>query len=75
MLELGGKDAMIVCEDCDFEQAVAASMLGIFTACGQMCVGAERMYIHEKVYDRFIAAVLNRLREMKQGILYCSTEM
>lgn len=46
---------------------VRFAFAGIFTACGQMCVGAERLYVGAKVYDRFIAAVLEKMKQMKQG--------
>ncbi|HXV05325.1 MAG TPA: aldehyde dehydrogenase family protein, partial [Solirubrobacterales bacterium] len=50
VLELGGKDPMIICDDADLEQALATSMLGVFTACGQMCVAAERLYVFDAIY-------------------------
>src|SRR5690606_33478718 len=49
VLELGGKDPMIVCDDADLDHAVEQAMLGVFTACGQMCVGAERIYVFDAV--------------------------
>jgi acyl-CoA reductase-like NAD-dependent aldehyde dehydrogenase len=67
VLELGGKDPMIICDDADLEQAVAAAMLGVYTACGQMCVGAERLYVFDGIYDRFIEAVCARVRTLRQG--------
>ncbi len=54
LLELGGKDAQIVLEDADIEDAArAAVMFGVFNA-GQQCVGIERVYVVEDVYDQFI---------------------
>lgn len=67
VLELGGKDPMIICEDCNFDHAVSQAMLGIFTSCGQMCVGTERYFVHEAIYDRFLEAILARVRSMSQG--------
>ena len=67
VLELGGKDPMIVCDDADLAQAVGAAMLGVFTACGQMCVAAERLYVFSGIYDRFVAAVVERARALRQG--------
>ncbi|MFO0578191.1 MAG: aldehyde dehydrogenase family protein [Polyangia bacterium] len=66
-LELGGKDPMIVCDDADLEQAVAASMLGTFTACGQMCVAAERIIVFDAIYDRFVDEVVRRTQALRQG--------
>ena len=67
VLELGGKDPMIICDDADLDQAVAAAMLGVYTACGQMCVGAERLYVFDGIYDRFISEVCDRVRALRQG--------
>jgi len=66
-LELGGKDPMIVCDDADLEQAVGAAMLGTFTACGQMCVAAERIIVFDGIYDRFVSEVVRRARALRQG--------
>src|SRR5258707_4664441 len=57
VLELGGKDPMIICDDADLDQAVGTAMLGVFTACGQMCVAAERLYVFDGVYDEFVRRV------------------
>ncbi len=67
ILELGGKDPMIVCDDASLDQAADAAMLGVFTACGQMCVGAERIYVFDSVYDEFIARVCGRVEALRQG--------
>lgn len=67
VLELGGKDPMIICDDADLEQAVAAAMLGVYTACGQMCVGAERLYVFSGIYERFVEAVCTRVSALRQG--------
>lgn len=67
VLELGGKDAMIICDDADLEQALATSMLGVFTACGQMCVAAERLYVFDGIYDEFVRRVTEQVRALRQG--------
>ena len=67
VLELGGKDPMIICDDADLDQAVGAAMLGVFTACGQMCVAAERLYVFDGIYDRFVDEVVRRVRALRQG--------
>jgi len=67
VLELGGKDPMIVCEDADLDHAVSQAMLGVYTACGQMCVAVERVYVHDAVYDEFVRRVAARARELRQG--------
>jgi acyl-CoA reductase-like NAD-dependent aldehyde dehydrogenase len=68
VLELGGKDPMIVCDDADLDHAVEQAMLGVFTACGQMCVGAERIYVFDQVYDAFVESVVARVRRLRQGV-------
>src|SRR5260370_20370738 len=67
VLELGGKDPMIICDDADLGQAVGTAMLGVFTACGQMCVAAERLYVFDAVYDEFVRRVTERVRALRQG--------
>ena len=67
VLELGGKDPMIICDDADLDHAAEQAMLGVFTACGQMCVGAERIYVFEEVYDRFVDKVRTRVDQLRQG--------
>lgn len=67
VLELGGKDPMIVCDDADLEHAVEQAMLGVFTACGQMCVGAERIYVFDEVYETFVERAVARAQALRQG--------
>lgn len=67
VLELGGKDPLIVCDDANLKQASDAAMLGVFTACGQMCVGAERIYVFEAVYDEFVERMRARVEALRQG--------
>mmetsp|Transcript_10197 Transcript_10197/g.62172 ORF Transcript_10197/g.62172 Transcript_10197/m.62172 type:complete len:600 (-) Transcript_10197:4380-6179(-) len=65
VLELGGKDPFIVCDDADIEQALAVGLRGVFQSCGQNCTNAERFIVHTKVYDRFCngaAEVVKRIR-------------
>ena len=66
-LELGGHSPAIVCEDADVE--AAAKVLGAvkFSNAGQICVAPNRFYIHEKVYDRFMAALLTHAKSLKVG--------
>jgi acyl-CoA reductase-like NAD-dependent aldehyde dehydrogenase len=67
VMELGGKDAFIVCDDADLEQAVHAAMGGCFINCGQNCVASERILVHERVYDAFTARALELTRALRQG--------
>ena len=52
ILELGGKDPMIVCDDADLDQAAHAACSASFIASGQMCLAAERILVFDAVYDR-----------------------
>jgi acyl-CoA reductase-like NAD-dependent aldehyde dehydrogenase len=51
ILELGGKDPMIVCDDADLEQAVHNALVGTLTSAGQLCMAAERIYVFDAVHD------------------------
>jgi len=55
-LELGGKNAMIVRADADVAEAAEIAVRACFANSGQLCVSMERAYIHERVYDAFVAA-------------------
>lgn len=67
LLELGGKDPMIVDADADIDKAAEACVYGALTNCGQACVSVERVYVAEPVYDRFVAEVVRQVRELKVG--------
>jgi acyl-CoA reductase-like NAD-dependent aldehyde dehydrogenase len=65
--ELGGKDPMIVLEDADIEAAARWGVWGAFYNTGQTCMAVERVYVVESVYDRFMEAALEEVRQLKQG--------
>ncbi len=67
MMELGSSSAVIVMDDADLERAVELSVDGAFWAAGQNCIGVQRMYIHQKVYDRFMADFVARTEKIKVG--------
>ncbi|HEX8804408.1 MAG TPA: aldehyde dehydrogenase family protein [Acidimicrobiales bacterium] len=67
LLELGGKDPMIVCDDADLERAAAGAVWGAFMNSGQTCVAVERVYAHEAVYDRFVDLVVEKAGQVRQG--------
>jgi succinate-semialdehyde dehydrogenase/glutarate-semialdehyde dehydrogenase len=66
VLELGGKDPMIVLEDANLENAARAAIWGAFCNSGQACASIERCYVHESVADKFIELVINETRLLKQ---------
>jgi acyl-CoA reductase-like NAD-dependent aldehyde dehydrogenase len=67
VLELGGKDPLIVCDDADLEQSAHAAMNGVFINCGQNCVSVERVLVHEAIADRFERRVAELTRALRQG--------
>jgi glyceraldehyde-3-phosphate dehydrogenase (NADP+) len=66
-MELGSNSPVIVMDDADFEQAVELSVSGAFWAVGQNCIGVQRLYVHEAVYDEFEKLFVERTKEMKVG--------
>jgi acyl-CoA reductase-like NAD-dependent aldehyde dehydrogenase len=67
LLELGGKDPMIVAEDADLDKAADAAVFGALTNAGQACVSIERIYVVEGIYDRFVNKVVEEVRALKVG--------
>jgi succinate-semialdehyde dehydrogenase/glutarate-semialdehyde dehydrogenase len=67
VLELGGKDAMIVCADAPFERTVNGALWGGFTNCGQACASVERLYVVEPIAERFIRALVEKTRALRVG--------
>ena len=67
ILELGGKDPMIVCDDADLEQAAHAAVSAAFIASGQMCLAAERVLVFDAIYDDFVARVQDITLRLRQG--------
>jgi acyl-CoA reductase-like NAD-dependent aldehyde dehydrogenase len=67
--ELGGKDAMIVLEDADLEQAAHWGAWGAFFNAGQTCMAVERVYVVAEVYDRFLALALAETGRLKIGCI------
>ena len=67
-LELGGKDPMYVMDDVkSVEAAAAAAVEGVVYNNGQSCCAVERIYVHEKIYDRFVDEYLQQLKKLKTG--------
>lgn len=67
VMELGGKDAFIVCEDADIEQAVHACLGGCYINCGQSCVAPERILVYEGIYDAFEKRARELVGDFRQG--------
>nr|WP_010133184.1 aldehyde dehydrogenase [Microbulbifer agarilyticus] len=67
MLELGGKAPFIVMEDADLEKAAEAALWTRYANCGQVCTCAERLYVHESVYDAFMDKFLPKVKALNVG--------
>ncbi len=67
LLELGGKDAMIVAEDADVEKAARAAVFGALTNAGQACISVERVYVADAVYDQFVSRVIEHVKQVRVG--------
>jgi len=67
VLELGGSNALVVFDDCDFEQTVATCVQARFQNTGQSCIAGKRLIIHESIYDKFVDAFAKAVTALKSG--------
>jgi acyl-CoA reductase-like NAD-dependent aldehyde dehydrogenase len=68
VLELGGKDPMVVLEDADVENAARGAVWGAFANSGQACASVERCYVHESIAPQFLARVLAETQGLRQEV-------
>ena len=61
VLELGGKDACLVFEDCHLDRAVEGIAYGAFSNAGRVCVAVKRAYVHESIFEKFVAKLKARI--------------
>jgi aminomuconate-semialdehyde/2-hydroxymuconate-6-semialdehyde dehydrogenase len=66
-LELGGKNPGVVFADCDFEAAVAGISRSTFLNCGQVCLGTERVYVQQEIFEPFVRALRASAEALKPG--------
>ena len=66
-LELGGKSANIIMDDADIDLAIAQSQVGLFLNQGQCCIAGSRLFVHEKIYDQFVARSVEVAKKRKVG--------
>ena len=69
-LELGGKNPMIVCDDADLDAAVTGAVQACFASAGQMCIGIERIYVHESRYAEFVGRLVDATRALTLGAAF-----
>lgn len=67
VLELGGKDPMIVFEDANLDLAASGAVWGAFCNAGQSCSSVERLYVHESVADELTRLIVEKTKQLKQG--------
>lgn len=67
VLELGGKDAMIVLSDADLDAASSAAVWGSFTNCGQACLSVERIYVEPGALARFTELCIEKTKKLRLG--------
>lgn len=65
MLELGGKDPVIVTQNADLERAATAVLRGAVTSTGQVCFSIERVYVQESVHDRFVELLVREAERVE----------
>src|SRR6266849_4385911 len=68
VLELGGKDPMIVLDDANIPNAARGAVWGAFANSGQACASVERCYVHESVAELFIAEVVAETKRLRQSV-------
>jgi acyl-CoA reductase-like NAD-dependent aldehyde dehydrogenase len=67
VLELGGKDAMIVLADANLEIAASGAVWGSFTNCGQVCLSVERIFVEQSVAENFAALCVEKTKKLRLG--------
>ena len=70
LMECGGKDALIVDDDADVDAAATAALWGGMSNAGQTCIGIERIYATDKVYDEFLAKLTEKAGKVTAGTSY-----
>lgn len=67
VLELGGKDPFVVCEDADLSKVIQIACRGVFQNMGQNCAGPERFFVYESAYEKFCSGVTSVVKQCKLG--------
>ncbi len=66
-LELGGNDAMILCNDADINKAVDGALWAGLSNTGQSCAGVERIYVEENIYEPFVTLLKDEMKKLRIG--------
>src|SRR6266849_10440876 len=67
VLELGGKDAMLVLADANLDVASSAAVWGSYTNCGQVCLSVERLFVEQSISDVFIQKCVEKTQKLRLG--------
>ena len=67
VLELGGKDAMLVLADANLDIAASAAVWGSYTNCGQVCLSVERLFVEQSVSEEFAARCVAKTKKLRLG--------
>ncbi len=67
IIEAGSNSACVVMDDADIPFAAKRIVTGAFTLAGQVCISVQRVYIHEKIFDKFMNEILNLTKNLKVG--------
>src|SRR5208337_3753791 len=67
VLELGGKDPMIVLDDADLEVATSGAVWAAFMNAGQTCLSVERCYVHRSLYEKFLEVCSTKIAKLRVG--------
>jgi len=67
ILELGGKDPMIILEDANIDRSVEAAIFGGFSNAGQTCISVERIFTHEKIYPEIVEKLSEEIQKTSSG--------
>jgi glyceraldehyde-3-phosphate dehydrogenase (NADP+) len=66
-LELGGNAGCIIHDDADIDKATQGCVVGGFSFAGQSCISVQRIFAHRSMYDRFLAALTDRVKSLQMG--------
>ena len=67
LLELGGKDPMIVLKDANLNRSVESALFGGLSNSGQTCISTEEVFIERPIYEKFVKKISNRIKDIKSG--------
>jgi len=67
VLEMGGSDAAVVCEDVNLDITCSGIVWGGFNNCGQNCNSIERVFVHEKIIDAFLECIVEKVKKLRVG--------